>query len=418
MRASGTRPCLGVLVMALAAAVGGCSSPGVGTATSAAEVTTDSVVTPSTAATAGVEAEANTTTTTAPSTTTTAAPTTTTTAPREFTMAFTGDVLIHKRVWELAGSHAAGTGRLYDFGPMLEPLRPFVEGVDWAVCHLEVPLSPDGTGLSSYPSFRAPGDVASDLRDVGYDACSTASNHSLDAGPEGLVETLDVLEAAGVRWTGTARTEQERWDSRWYQVGGARVAHLSYSYGFNGLRPPQDAPWMVGTIDEEQVLADAARARAEGAELVILSLHWGEEYVHEPNEQQRELGRRLLASPDVDLIIGHHAHVVQPIEHIDGEWLVYGLGNLLHNMTQPVRRDQLLVQVQVVDDPAGSLQIDQVSVVPLFVDQATLEVLPAGPALRPADVGPGLAAELDASWERTLAVLQQGSGWPELAVHG
>lgn len=354
----------------------------------------------------------------APTTTTTVPTTTTTAPPRRFSMAFTGDVLIHRRVWDVAAGHGRSSGRAFDFRPLLEPLRPWVSDVDWAVCHLEVTLSADGTRLSSYPRFRAPGEVAWDLADVGWDSCSTASNHALDTGPEGLVETLDVLDAAGLGATGTARTEEEEWQRRWVEVGGARVAHLSYSYGFNGLVPPADAPWSVRAIDEQLILADAARARAEGADLVVLSLHWGTEYQHEPNAQQRELGPRLLASPDIDLVIGHHAHVVQPIDRIDGEWLVHGLGNLVHNMTQPVRRDQLLVRVEVAEADDGTFDVERLEVVPLFVDQATLAVLPSGPALRAAGGSPALSAELDASWARTLAVLEQGSGWPDLVVQG
>jgi hypothetical protein len=356
--------------------------------------------------------------TSAPTTTTTAATTTTKAPPRSFAMAFTGDVLIHSRVWEMASRYGQESGRAFDLGPMLEPTRAFTEDVDWAVCHLEVTLSSDGTQLSSYPMFRAPGEIAVDLADLGYDSCSTASNHSLDTGPDGLVETAHVLQAAGLRFTGTARTPEEAWDSIWYQIGGVRVAHLSYSYGFNGLRPPADAPWMVRRIDEELILAETARARSEGAEVVILSLHWGDEYVHAPNAQQRDLGPRLLASPDIDLIIGHHAHVVQPIERIEGKWLVYGVGNLLHNMPQPVRRDELLVRVNVAEGDDGSFSVEELAVVPLYVDNRTLEVLPAGPALRPPDVSADRAAELDASWARTLAVLQDGSGWEDLVLVG
>jgi hypothetical protein len=357
-------------------------------------------------------------TTTAPTTTTTEPTTTTTAAPRRFSMTFTGDVLIHSRVWELAAAHGRDSGRAFDFRPMLEPTRPFVEEVDWAVCHLEVTLSADSTRLSSYPMFRAPGEVASDLADLGYDSCSTASNHSLDKGPSGLLETLDVLDGAGLRATGTARSAEDEWDRRWYEIEGVRVAHLSYSYGFNGFVPPADAPWMVRQIDEARILDDAARARAEGAEFVLLSLHWGDEYVHRPNRQQAELGPRLLASPDVDLIIGHHAHVVQPIDRIDGKWLVYGVGNLLHNMTQPVRRDQLHVTVEVGEADDGSFSVERLEVIPLYVDRATLQVLPAGPALRPEGLTADLTAELDQSWARTLAVLEQGTGWPDLEVRG
>jgi poly-gamma-glutamate synthesis protein (capsule biosynthesis protein) len=351
-------------------------------------------------------------------TTTTQATTTTAPPPRSFSMAFTGDVLVHRRVNEVAAAAGQGSGRAFDFRPMFGPIRPWIEAVDWKVCHLEVTLAADSTGLSGYPRFRSPAELAHDLAEVGFDSCSTASNHSLDFGASGLVETADVLEAAGLRFTGTARSEAEEWASRWYELAGVRAAHLSYSYGFNGLAPPADRPWMVRAIDEARILADAARARAEGAEFVVLSLHWGDEYVHAPNRMQAEMGRRLLASPDVDLIIGHHAHVVQPIDRIDGEWLVYGVGNLVSNMTQPVRRDQLLVRVDVQEQPDGSFAVPRLEVVPLYLDNATLTVMPSGPGLRPPDLDADLAAELDRSWARTVAVLEQGSGWGEVVVSG
>lgn len=360
---------------------------------------------------------------------------------RSFTMAFTGDFLLHNRVNATAAAHAAAAAdaaaaddataaaaaaagptstsvpatapAAYDYGPLLEPIRPWVERADWAVCHMEVNLSADGTRLSPFPMFRAPGEIAFDAAGLGYDACTTASNHVLDQGLDGVAETLGVLDAAGLRVTGSARTAQEAHDQIWFRIGGVRVAHLSYAYGFNGFRIPEEAPWTTKLIDEAAILRDAALARAAGAEYVVLSLHWGNQYLHRPSVQQADLGPRLLASPDIDLVIGHHAHVVQPIENIDGEWLVYGLGNLLANYTQAPRRDELLVEATVTEQPDGTFTTGMTAV-PLVIDPTSLAVYPTHPSHRPADLPPGLAAELDASFGRVLAVLDDGSGWDHL----
>ena len=254
-----------------------------------------------------------------------------------------------------------------------------------------------------------------DVRDLGYDSCSVASNHILDQGVEGVAETLEVLDRAGLCCTGAARSAEEATNQVWIETGEVRIAHLAYSYGFNGFTLPTDAPWLANIIDETEILADASEARAGGADIVMLSLHWGEQYVNSPNWQQREIGPRLLASPDIDLIVGHHAHVVQPIEHLNGEWLIHGLGNLLANYGQPARRDELLVQITMTENPDGSFS-SSVRAVPLYVDRETLTVHPTNPVTRPAVIDPTLAAELDASWARVRAVLQTGSGWDLLEV--
>lgn len=306
----------------------------------------------------------------------------------------------------------------YDFTPMFEPVRGWIEDADWSVCHLEVNLGGDNQNLSSYPVFRGPGAIASDLASVGFDACSTASNHSLDGGTAATFETIDVLEDAGLRHTGTARSPEEAASSIWYDIGGIRFAHLAYAYWFNGFTLPDAQPWAANTIDGERILDDAAAARAAGADFVVLSLHWGDQYRHAPNRQQADLGPQLLASDDIDLIIGHHAHVVQPIERIDGEWLVYGVGNLLSNQTQLVRRDELIVTVTVAEHTDGSFAVERLEVLPVFLDLDTLTIHPSGPGLR-ADDGPDrLGPALDASWARVNEVLASGSGWGEFELVG
>ncbi|MDH3295566.1 MAG: CapA family protein, partial [Acidimicrobiia bacterium] len=339
--------------------------------------------------------------------------TTTTTPPRSFTLAFTGDVLLHSRVNGVAAANAAGDDdRDWDYRPMLEPIRRLVQTADRAICHLEVNLSADGTRLSSYPSFRAPGQVAFDLADLGYDSCTLASNHILDKGLDGVAETLGVLDAAGIHPIGAARSPAEAEGRRLFTVRDVMVAHLAYTYWFNGILLPKEAPWTSNAIDEDRILADATRARRDGAEYVVVSLHWGQQYQHQPDRQQRELGPRLLASPDIDLIIGHHAHVVQPIEQINGKWLVFGLGNLLSNSSQAARRDELLVSAIISEGPAGHFTTD-LTVTPLHLDHASLTVHPTNPARRPATTGPDLAQALDASWNRVINVLTADRPTPD-----
>ncbi len=333
---------------------------------------------------------------------------------RRFTLAFTGDLLLHQRVNDTAAANAADDpGIDYDYTSLLAPIAPLVGEVDRAVCHLEVPLSADNTRLRPYPRFRVPGDIARDLAAIGYDACTTASNHVLDQGPEGVAETLGVLDSAGLAHTGSARTATEADQQVWFDLAGVSVAQLSYSYGFNGFTVPVRSPWLANPMTEERILGDAATARRQGAGYVVVSLHWGEEYQRGPSRQQRELGTRLLASGSVDLVVGHHAHVVQPIDRVDGKWLVYGLGNLLSGYTSPIRRDELLVQATVTEQPDGAFATN-LRVVPLYLDRPTSVVYPSPADLRPPGLDPDLQAELDASLARVVTVLQAGTGWPDL----
>ena len=117
---------------------------------------------------------------------------------------------------------------------MFSEVNELIQGADLAICHLETPISADNKELSGYPIFNAPKELANDLASVGYNGCSTASNHSLDKGPIGVFSTLDELEAAGLKWAGMARNMQEKQVPTFYLVNEIVIAHLSYTYGLNG----------------------------------------------------------------------------------------------------------------------------------------------------------------------------------------
>jgi poly-gamma-glutamate capsule biosynthesis protein CapA/YwtB (metallophosphatase superfamily) len=246
-----------------------------------------------------------------------AAPTAAAAGGRSFTITAGGDILIHRTIAQIADANAPGAG-VYDFTPMLLPIEPWVGEADLAICHLEGALDPANTGLSYYPLFNAPHEVADALAAVGYDACSTAGNHTLDHGFTGVADTLAVLDAAGIHHAGSARSPEESLPSL-YEVNGVTVGHLSYTYGTNGLPLPEDKPWAVNLIgDGDGILEDARWARQHGAEFVVVSMHWGTEYQTAPTAEQVRLAERLLSSPDIDLILGCHVHVVQPIGRVNG----------------------------------------------------------------------------------------------------
>jgi len=323
---------------------------------------------------------------------------------RSFTITAGGDILIHRAIAQLADGHAPGEG-IYDFTPMLAPIEPWVAEADLAICHLEGALDPDNTGLSYYPRFNAPHEVAEALAAAGYDACSTAGNHTLDHGFTGLADTLGVLDEAGLGHSGSARHPWERLPSL-YEVRGATVAHLSYTYGTNGLRLTGDQPWAVNVIgDGEQTLADARWAREHGAEFVIVSLHWGAEYQTRPTGGQVELAERLLSSPDVDLILGTHVHVVQPIGRVGDKVVVYGMGNQIANMWNydghSGTEDGILVHLRV-EEVGTRFVVTGTAFTPTWVHPVTKEVLPVAHTLAygPDEYRTALAASLSRSIDR------------------
>lgn len=272
--------------------------------------------------------------------------------PRPFTLLAAGDVLPHSSVIDRAAADAGGTG--YDFAPMLAGVAPVVSGADLAFCHMETVYGEEGGPYTGYPSFKSPPEVAAALRTTGFDSCSTASNHTLDDGADGVRRTLDALDGAGIRHAGSARTAAEAARPTILPAGpgkgAAKVAHLAYTYGTNDIPVPADRPWTVNVTDERKIIEEARAARRAGADVVVLSAHWGTEWQDEPDATQLELARRLTASadggrPDIDLIIGTHAHVPQAYEKVNGTWVVYGMGDQIAGA---------MINYEGVQDPRGN----------------------------------------------------------------
>ncbi|MFI5980949.1 CapA family protein [Streptomyces sp. NPDC051555] len=257
---------------------------------------------------------------------------------RPFTLVATGDIIPYPSIIERSALDAGGDG--HDFRKILGGVKAVVSAADMAVCHHEIPYGEPGGPFTGYPTFKAPHELADALKDTGYDSCSTASNHTLDAGYPGLARTLDHLDQVGIKHTGSARGAAEAATPVLFEAGGAKVAQLSYTYGTNGIPVPEGKPWSVNLIDQQRIIADARAARAAGANVVVLSVHWGTEWQTAPDEQQLELAQALTASrteagPDLDLILGTHNHVPQPYEKVNGTWVVYGMGDQVASFVPP-----------------------------------------------------------------------------------
>jgi len=251
---------------------------------------------------------------------------------RTVTVLMSGDLLWHNSVWESAHEDAVrrGESRRFDFGPMFAAMKPMVRSADLAICHEEVPFAADDQHLSNYPVFAAPPEIARWIASMGWDACTTDSNHSIDQGFTGLARTATLLENAGVRHVGTFRSPAERRKPVILtSPQGVQVGIVGGTYSLNGFSLPPDQRWAVSMWDADNLIAQARAAKAAGADIVLVQYHGGDEYSRLPNAQQVALVRRLTASPAVDLVFAEHAHVVQPITRVNGKWVVYGMGNMV-----------------------------------------------------------------------------------------
>ncbi len=290
--------------------------------------------------------------------------------PREITAVMSGDVLLHEGLWASAEMDAARTGRgVMDFRPLLAPMRSVVSEADVAVCHLETPVAPQGGPYEGYPLFAAPPAVLPALEWTGFDACTTASNHSIDQGFDGLTRTIDGLEAAGLEHTGTYATKADSREPLIMDVDGVKVGLISQTYGTNGIPLPEEQPWSVPVIDLDEIKQLAAKAKDQGAEIVMVALHWGLEYTHEPSSDQVAVAQSLVKSPDIDFIFGHHAHVVQPYDKVGGTWVVYGLGNAVAQQDTSVEGvyDGNTCRVTFTERPDGSFKVSLLEYVPTMI---------------------------------------------------
>ncbi|MGC0268066.1 CapA family protein [Glutamicibacter soli] len=255
--------------------------------------------------------------------------------PEELSLTVTGDVLLHPQLLdeaETAAGKSDGNGKEFDFEPLLAGLKPYVQDADVALCNLETPI---GTPpYSGYPLFTVPSQIVSDLAAIGYDGCTTATNHTVDAGTKGVIRTLDTLAKNEMFYTGSYKSKKDSEQPPIMDISGVKLGVVATTYSLNGMRA--DSDWRVDTGVNSLKLIDRAKsARKAGADIVVAAVHDGAEYTSAPTESQRKLGRALASSGEFDFVYMHHTHSVLPIEKYKGTWIVYGLGNSVAKHATP-----------------------------------------------------------------------------------
>lgn len=269
----------------------------------------------------------------------------------EVDLVFFGDAMQHQP--QITAALQAGGGKTYDYSACFKHVESDIKEADWAVANLECTLG--GTPYKGYPCFSAPESYAQQLKDVGFDLLLTANNHCLDRRDAGLCRTIDQLNAMGIPHIGTYKNA----DARKQEVPlittikDIKFAFLTYTYGTNGI--PVQGDVVVNYIDKKQIAADIALARQRGAQVLCVAMHWGVEYVLQPTAEVRDLAD-FLVEQGVDLIIGGHPHVVEPMQvrHCNAYdkdvLLVYSLGNFISNMNDIDCRGGAMVKVKVSMD--------------------------------------------------------------------
>lgn len=282
-----------------------------------------------------------------------------------------GDLMAHA-VQLMAASRGDG---VFDWTAAFEGVRPLLEDADLTFGNLETTLAGPDLFFSGYPTFNTPASYADALAAAGFDLLQTANNHSRDRGQLGVVRTLEALDQRGLKHVGTfAEAGDAASPAVHLNISGIRLAFLAYTYGTNDIPPEPGRDWTVALLDRRTILSDIAVAKEAGAEAVVLGLHWGSDYVHAPQQDQRDLAQALIDG-GADLILGTHPHVLQPTEWLEATTgdrrglVVWSLGNFLSNQRELPRATGVIIEVPFVRmDEDGPVSLGPPRFAPVWTD--------------------------------------------------
>ena len=233
-----------------------------------------------------------------------------------------GEGLLHSSVYNDAYKNG-----VYDFKPQLEYIKPIVQNYDLAFYNQESILGGTSLGLSSYPTFNSPWEFGDAMIDAGFNMVSLANNHILDKGEKAILNSCEYWKSKDVLTAGSYCSNKEANEIKIKEKNGIKYTLLAYTYGTNGITVPSGKEYLVNLYSDEKVKADIEKVR-DKVDLLIVSMHWGTEYKSEPTEEQQRQAN-YLSSLGVDIIIGTHPHVIEPITYIDDTLVIYSLGNFI-----------------------------------------------------------------------------------------
>ena len=301
-------------------------------------------------------------------------------SPKEdvtFTMAMTGDIMCHNTMYQDAYN---SSDKSYDFSYMFENIKQHIQMADIAVGNLETTFAGSKVGYSGYPTFNTPEILAKNLKQIGFDVVSTANNHCMDKGYSGLVSTIEELDAADLAHTGTFKSKEDQEDILIKYTKGVSIAFLSYTYGTNGITVPKEKSYAVNLIDKDLIKKHLDLAKEKNPDMICVCMHWGVEYQTTPNSTQKDLADFLFKN-GVDVIIGNHPHVPQPMEKRtvkleDGTkkdgFIIYSLGNFMANQNYKYTQDSAILKLSITKHAEdGKISIDSATYTPTYMYKNT-----------------------------------------------
>lgn len=285
-----------------------------------------------------------------------------------------GDLMMHQKQLELAQC-ADGS---YDFHPQYEMIADSLKDADYTIANLETTVGKyKDKDYSGYPHFNAPESLLDAIRDAGVDFLTLANNHILDRYGEGMVKTVELVDKYGFDHGGANRTKKEKNTPIVVTVSGVKIGFLCYTQSTNGREDkcsPKVVEYGVNYLKKADFEKDVAALKKAGAEVIIAMPHWGSEYKREPGSTAKSYAKKLIAA-GVDVVLGSHPHVVQPIQYVKAKdkngntrmgLVAYSLGNFISNMTDRYTDSGIILDFTLQEQPEGGFVATDVGVVPLY----------------------------------------------------
>ena len=340
-------------------------------------------------------------------------------------IAAVGDIMVHSTQLTSAYDNESGT---YNFKPVFEDVKQILNAADLTIANLETTTAGPSREYTGYPIFNSPDELIDAIKYAGVDVLSTANNHSLDTGRDGLKRTVSVIREKGLDSVGTY---DENSDGRVLikDVDGIKIAILSYTESTNGLGAQyakEDLDSMLNMMEEEKIMSDIREAKSLGADLIITYMHWGQEYMPEPNEKQVQLAHRM-AEEGADVILGSHPHVIQKSEFIETNgrqtFVIYSMGNFVSNQRIETlgseyenTEDGVIVNLDIrKSDLTGETTIQNVEYVPTWVlrhmeqgkSKYTYRILPIEIFLLSEEISEEFKKRMERSYDATITKMDE-----------
>jgi poly-gamma-glutamate synthesis protein (capsule biosynthesis protein) len=295
-------------------------------------------------------------------------------------LAIVGDLMCHSQQFTQAKKDSG-----YDFNPAFAPVKKYLENADFTFGNLETVTAGASLNYTGYPMFNTPVQYLDALKNVGFDVLTTANNHSLDRGFVGVEKTITELNSRGILHTGTARSLDERNNSLILTKNNTKLGVLAYTYGTNGIKIPDGKGFCVNLIDTLQIKEDILRTKQSGADVVLVFVHWGNEYQRFPSDSQKMIENYIHKNGGL-LVFGSHPHVLQPInasaDYKTG-FTIFSMGNFISAQRKQYTDCGIIVKMKLIKNLAtNEVLVSKANFVPTYVStQNGFRILPVYDAI-------------------------------------